>query len=95
MSKGLSKMQRRIHGLLSGTESPVFYSSSNKLTTAEILDELIEYGMLDGSRPRKQLMATVLRACDSLCRRELVEGVYGRDVERGPAITVTWSAKAV
>jgi len=84
-------MQRMILGLLNGTEKPLLYNRSDTLTTAELLAELIEHNILDDSRPRKQLMATVLRACASLQRRQLLGGVYGRNYDHGPAITVEWS----
>lgn len=93
MSKGLSKMQRQILGLLDGTEKPCFYSCGGTLTTSELRDELVECRMLDESRPRKQLMAMVLRACRSLLDRDLVEGVYDRNWDHGPSTTISWTAR--
>ena len=45
-------MQRMILGLLNGTETPMVSTVSDRWTTAELVDELVEHKLLDESQPR-------------------------------------------
>jgi len=86
-------MQRMILGLLNGTETPMVYTVSDRWTTAELVDELVKCNLLDETRHLRSLLATVHRACRSLERRKLIEGVYERDWSNGAEIAVGWSRK--
>ena len=84
-------MQQTIYDALRGIGVRVF-KGGGALDTGELLEELLEHGHLESARPRKQLMATVVRACSSLQRRGLVAGVYRHDVNNPGRYTVEWSA---
>ncbi len=91
MSKGLSKIQKTILGLLEGTEKGrIFACHGGSLLTSELVDELVDRGLLKEDAPRKQLMFTVVRACGSLVHRGLLEGIYESD-EWGRH-TISWEA---
>ena len=91
MSKGLGKTQRVIHDLLSGARSGQVYSScSNGLDTKELLEELAEAEFISEGMPRKQQMATVVRACRGLVQRGLVSGKYVPDGDNAGRTTVHW-----
>ena len=92
MSKGLGKIQRVILDLLSGDlAGQVYKTASSGLDTGELLDELIEAGFISGEMPRKQQMATVLRACAGLVTRELIVGKYVQDGNNVGRTTVSWT----
>ncbi len=87
-------MQRTIVGLFEGSvHARVFANVTAGMDTSEILEELIAHDALDDARPRKQLMATVVRACTSLIGRGLVEGHYVADANNPGRQTLTWRAK--
>jgi hypothetical protein len=84
-------MQRIILGLLDGTAEGVVYEGLDQgCDTAELLEELLERGLVRHSTPRKQQMFTVVRACRSLERRGLVVGAYVTDVEHPHCRTIRW-----
>ena len=92
MSRGLSKIQRVVLGLLDGTERGMVYQSTTALDTGEMLDELVERGMVkDGNR--KLAMFTVRRACDSLLSRGLISGKNVFDSNNPGRRTICWSKK--
>lgn len=81
MSKGISKTQAVILGLLRGTEKKQVYRGvGGPMDTAEIAAELEERQLLNYDQPRKLRLFTVRRACDSLLRRGLIESRYILDV---------------
>ncbi len=91
MSRGLSTIQKTILALLTGTEKGKVYGNcSGGLLTKELLDELMERGILDDRRPRKHLMFTVVRACRSLVNRKLLTGTHCHDDGSGPQLTISW-----
>jgi len=93
MGRGLSRSQRVIVALLrGGIEGRVYDDLSQGCDTAELLEELIERGLIDASAPRKQQMFTVVRACRSLERREHLEGTYVTDVDHPHCRTIRWRA---
>jgi hypothetical protein len=75
MSRGLSKLQRAIIGLLDGTVPRAVYGRG-ALTTSELLEELVCRGLVPPERPRKIAMYTIRRACISLLDRGIVTGEY-------------------
>lgn len=75
MSKGLSKLQRTIVGLLDGTVPRAVYSPG-ALTTTELLEELECRGLVRPDTARKIAMFTVRRACSSLAERGILAGEY-------------------
>lgn len=90
MSKGLSRIQNCIIGLLRGTvRRRCFPGSGGALITSELAEELMEHGLLSDHAPRKQQLFIVRRACDSLIRRGLIVGEYTRDGEVNRV--VSWS----
>ena len=94
MSKGLGKIQRVVCDLLSGDRAgQVYKTASSGLDTRELLDELLEAGFISAEMPRKQQMATVLRACGGLARRELIRGKYVSDLNNTGRTTVQWTIK--
>lgn len=95
MSKGLSKQQLTILGLLNGSVKPQCFSSGGELTTGELVEELVAHGILRDSMPHKQQLSTVRRACDSLVRRGLVAGRYAIHLDYPWAYEITWSVKQV
>lgn len=92
MSKGLSKLQRHVVGLLDGSIKHTIYSGGkgSELTTRELLEELVEAGLLPEGRDRKQAMFTVRRACMSLLRRDLLTGRYAWDCDNVGRRIATW-----
>jgi hypothetical protein len=92
MSKGLSKLQTMIFGMLRGTEPRSVYRGGGELTTAELLEELIAREMVNENAPRRQQMFTVRRACDSLLSRGLIEGTYTHAEPFMWARTISWKA---
>lgn len=93
MSRGLSKIQTTILGLLRGTDRPLVYSGGGKLTTGELLAELAERRLIDDSVRRKIALYTVRRACNSLSLRGLIDGHYMVDCDHPGATTISWSIK--
>jgi hypothetical protein len=86
------KLQRHILALLNGTAKPLAFSSAGgELLTGELHAELEAAGLLSGTAPRKQTMAAVLRACDTLQGRGLIEGTY-RHEDGKPQQTIGWRA---
>jgi hypothetical protein len=92
MSRGLGKLQEAIYGLLDGSKRRRCSAGCGALTTAELLDELIEIDLLDASVARKQLMYTVRRSCQTLLDRDLVEGEYVVDAHNPHVRKASWSA---
>jgi hypothetical protein len=68
------------------------YGDCSELTTSQLLDELIECELLDGTRPHRQLMHSVVRACSSLCSHGLLESEYTDDTDAPGRTTVSWKA---
>ncbi len=93
MSRGLSKLQRAIVGLLDGTIKLRIFSGSGALTTSELLEELRERGLVREDIPRKTAMFTVRRACLSLLERDILEGEYVIDVDHPWARVASWHLK--
>ncbi len=91
MSKGLSKQQTAILGLLRGDVVRQCFAGSGELTTDELAEELIEHGLLRDSMPNKQRLSTVRRACDSLQRRGLVASRYVIHCDYPWAYAISWS----
>lgn len=89
MSKGLSKLQRQIVGLLDGSIKRQVYSSG-PLTTAELLEELIASGVMADDRDRKLAMFTIRRACHSLLNRGIIAGEYIHDCDNAGRIAAKW-----
>lgn len=94
MSKGLGKLQKRILGLLEGSVKTEVYAQSRTYTTRELLEELIEQGIVSPDAPRKTAMFTVRRACKSLLNRGLIEGKYETDFDHPGAIIASWRSAA-
>ena len=90
MSKGLGKLQRVIFDLLSGSRKGQVYSSSSALDTSELLDELVAAGFISDGMPRMQQMASVLRACRGLVKRDMISGKYGPDCNNAGRTTIQW-----
>ena len=90
MSKGLSKLQRAIVGLLDGTLEHKVYTSGGALATNELLEELQARGLVKEDIPRKIAMFTVRRACHSLLNRGILEGEYCIDCNYPWAEVATW-----
>jgi hypothetical protein len=93
MSRGLSKMQMTILGLLQGTERGLVFSGGREWTTGELLAELTERGRIGESVRRKIALYTVRRACNSLQVRGLIDGEYTIDCDHPGANTISWSIK--
>jgi len=84
-------MQRVVLGLLDGGEEGVVYDGLDQgCDTAELLEELLERGLVRVAAPRKQQMFTVVRACRSLERRGLIVGRYVTDAEHPHCRTIRW-----
>lgn len=83
-----SKLQRAICDILRGEAS---LRMAHPRDTGELLAELAERRLLDEHRPRKQLMATIVRACWSLQIRGLVSGVRVPKAEHIGRETIRWS----
>ena len=92
MSKGLGKLQDAIYGLLDGSKRRRRSAGCGALTTAELLDELIGFGLLDASVVRKQLMYTVRRSCQALRDRGLIKGEYVVEAHNPHVRQASWSA---
>ena len=90
MSKGLSKLQKTILGLLDNSLPGSCYRWSGTLTTRELLHELIIRGMISRDSPKKSAMATIRRACMSLLERGHIEGEYDIDSDYPWATIVSW-----
>ena len=82
-----------VRDLLSGDRAGQVYATASELDTSEIVDELIEAGFISDEMPRKQQMATVLRACRGLVKRELITGKYVPDGNNVGRTTVQWAIK--
>ena len=93
MSRGRSKLQRAIVGLLDGTIEMRVYRGGGVLTTSELLEELRERGLVREDIPRKTAMFTVRRACLSLLERDILEGEYVTDVDHHWAQVASWRLK--
>ncbi len=91
MSKGLGKIQRVIYDLLSGDRMGLVYKNTSGLDTSELLNELLEAEFISNEMPRKQQMATVVRACGGLARRGLIGGEYVPDLNNVGRTTIRWS----
>ena len=95
MSRGPGRLQRSILGLLDGSAKAHYFANPHGgLTTAELLEELGHAGVTDDARPRKELMAKVLRACASLQDRGLLSGEYVADDVNAGRETVCWKSTA-
>ncbi len=95
MSRGLGKVQRTILAILRGEQPTRCYAlGCGEFVTSELLEELIEADVLDGGRPQKHLMATVVRACRGLVDRDLLAGVRTFDAKYPWANTITWRLPA-
>lgn len=93
MSRGLGTIQRTILALLDGSEKHLVYSShGSPMDTRELLDELVERGLIDSDRPHKQNMYTVVRACRSMMGRGLVIGERAINCDFPWTRTIAWSA---
>jgi hypothetical protein len=103
MSKGLSKQQVLVLGLLRGTEPLAMEYNEEfqphswkdepiKLTTKGLLLEFEDRGFRIGNEKWKQWQFKMRRACDSLVRRGLVEAYY--DTVEGHH-TIVWQAVKV
>jgi hypothetical protein len=91
MSKGLSKLQKAIVGMLDGSIKHDVYSSGNTLTTRELLEELIAHDEMPSDANHKSAMFTVRRACLSLLNRDILQGEYMIDCDYPWAITASWT----
>jgi len=93
MSRGISKSQQIIFGLLNGLEDGRVYDDlDHGCDTAELLEELLVRGLVNEDAPRKQQMFTVVRACRSLERRGLLEGEMVTDADHPHCKTLHWTA---
>jgi hypothetical protein len=93
MGRGLSSTQRLIVALLRGDEPGLVYEGlDGGCDTTEILEELVERGLVRPTAPRKQQMFTIVRACRSLERRGLVAGTYVTDADHPHCRTIRWTA---
>jgi len=93
MGRGLSRNQRIILGLLRGAEEGHVYEGLDRgCDTAELLEELIERGVVGRRTPRKQRMFSLVRACRSLEDRGFIEGTYVTDAEHPHCRTIRWKA---
>jgi hypothetical protein len=90
MSKGLSKLQKAIVGLLDGTIKHEVYSGKT-LSTRELLEELIEHDEISRDSNHKTAMFTVRRACLSLLNRDILQGEYIIDCDYPWAKTACWT----
>jgi hypothetical protein len=93
MSRGLSRMQKTILGLLDGSLQGRVFRSGGDLGTAELRAELLEAGIL-ATEDQRQGMYTVWRACASLARRGLLQGERTIDCDYPWARTISWRAVA-
>ncbi|MGA2797774.1 MAG: hypothetical protein ABSE63_09360 [Thermoguttaceae bacterium] len=91
MSKGLSKLQKDIVGLLDGSLKRMVYSPGDSLTTRELLEELIEHDEMSSDTNHKVAMFTVRRACLSLLSRDIIKGEYGIDCDYPWAKIASWT----
>jgi hypothetical protein len=89
MSKGLSKLQRTIVGLLDGSLKRQFYRGG-ALITSELLAELVDREAVREDMPRNMAMFTVRRACMSLVERGILEGEYSIHADYPWAKVITW-----
>jgi hypothetical protein len=92
MSRGLSRLQRGILGLLAGEMRPQVFGSSAALDTGELLEEMIAHDLISEEMPHKQALFTIRRACLSLARRGFVVGQYVPDMDHCGATTIQWTA---
>lgn len=95
MSKGISKIQKCILDVLGNKSLQVFAAGSGELTTSELREELLAHELLRDGGNRKSQMASVIRACGSLQRRNLVGGVYRWDDDNPGRYTVVWKLSAI
>jgi len=76
MSKGISKLQRHILGLLDGTiPGQCYQGSGGALITTEVADELEAAGLIT-TENRKAAMFTAWRSCRGLFNRDLIKAEY-------------------
>lgn len=94
MSRGLSRIQQAIVGLLRGEVRRNCYSGGGSLTTGELAEELEALGLVDREWPKhwRQSVFVVRRACRSLLRRGLVTGKYERCNDPPVVMTIEWTA---
>jgi hypothetical protein len=90
MSRGISKLQRTIIGLLDGSLNSRVYRAGGVFITRELLEELREAGVMSEEQSRKSAMDTVLRACHSLVRRGLLVGERTIDTDDCRLTTISW-----
>ena len=91
MSRGISKIQRAIVGLLDGSvRHQVYRGSGGPLATRELWEELISLGLMRSDTPRKHAMFTVRRACRSLLDRGILQGRYVWDCDNPGRQTASW-----
>jgi len=93
MSKGLSKLQQEIVGLLGGSIRREVFRGSGALTTGELLEELQCRGVVRDDAPKKIAMFTVRRACNSLLQRGLVDREYEIHCDYPWAKVAVWTLK--
>lgn len=92
MSRGLSRLQRGIYDLLAGKRRGLVYGSGGPLTTSELVEELIEAGLLADDIPQEQATFTVRRSCYGLVQRGLLKGAPSSHGEHAWIKTITWRA---
>lgn len=91
MSRGISRLQRTIVGILDGSLRRKAYSPG-PLDTRELVEELRAQGAMSDEKPQRQAMATVVRACRNLIGRGLVSGRRVPRIDLIGRITICWSA---
>lgn len=91
MSKGLSKLQKAIVGLLDGSIKSRLYRGGGALDTREILEALMDSGEMSSDTNHKSAMFTVRRACLSLLNRGIIKGEYVIDCDYPWAKTASWT----
>ena len=93
MSRGLSRIQNAIVGLLGDHPNRQRFAGCGALTTSELAKELQAKGLVDWDTAPQRKMAffTVRRACDSLLARGILQGEYVIEDERPWPKTISWS----
>lgn len=89
----LSKIQRVILGLLTGSERGLVFRTGGSLTTGELLEELQARGLMT-PQWRKIGMFTVRRAALALYHRGLISAHYVSDCDHPRNQTVSFSRKS-
>jgi hypothetical protein len=92
MSKGISKLQKQILGLLDGSIRHQVFNEGDALTTAELLEELQTSGTLNEEQNHKYAMFTIRRACRSLVARGILQGDCEPDFDNVGRRAATWSS---